>query len=98
VRAGIHKINMPNESQDPTEESPLLEDSRGSSTEQSNPTPDTEAGQPNGDPPDVPIADEPSTARLVVILGSIYVGVFLAALGLSPQSMKSYANNKQTLL
>lgn len=30
----------------------------------------------------VPIADQPSTKKLVVILGSIWVGVFLGALGL----------------
>lgn len=28
-----------------------------------------------------PVADEPSTRELIVILGSIWVGVFLAALG-----------------
>ena len=78
---------MSDEAQDPTEESPLLEDSRNSDAEHSNAPPDTEAGQPNGHLPDVPIADVPSTTRLVVILGSVYVGVFLAALGQSSYSV-----------
>lgn len=33
------------------------------------------------DEDDVPLADEPSTKELVLVLGSIWVGVFLAALG-----------------
>ncbi len=32
---------------------------------------------------EVPIAEEPGTAKLLLVLGSIWIGCFLAALGLS---------------
>ena len=76
---------MAGENGSPTEASPLLRD-RESSTdiapEHDSPARDTEAAQPAVNQPDVPIPEEPSTAKIVVILGSIYVGVFLAALGI----------------
>ncbi len=37
-----------------------------------------------GDEPQVTIAEEPSNKKLFLVLGSIWVGCFLAALGSSP--------------
>lgn len=56
-----------------TEQTPLLREE----TQQYAP-PDTAATQDS----EVPLAQEPSTRELVLILGSIWVGVFLAALGM----------------
>ena len=40
---------------------------------------------------EVPIAEEPSTAKLLLVLGSIWIGCFLAALGL-PQITMTQSN------
>lgn len=56
-----------------TEQMPLLREN----TQQHAP-PGTAATQDS----EVPLAQEPSTRELVLILGSIWVGVFLAALGM----------------
>lgn len=50
-----------------TERSPLLDNGANGNAEQRG--------------SDIPLADEPSTAKLVLTLGSCWVGVFLAALG-----------------
>lgn len=51
---------------------------------------DASHGQNGG----VPLAEEPSTAKLVVILGSTYFGIFLAALGRSI----AHVNPREALL
>ncbi|KAL1649558.1 hypothetical protein SLS58_001615 [Diplodia intermedia] len=56
----------PNGSAAATEHSPLLEDGAN--------------GNSNGADSSIPLAEEPSTLRLVLTLGSCWVGVFLAAL------------------
>ena len=56
-----------------TEQTPLLREE----TQQYAP-PGTAATQDS----EIPLAQEPSTKELVLILGSIWVGVFLAALGM----------------
>jgi hypothetical protein len=38
---------------------------------------------PESNAQDTPLSDEPSTKELIWILGSIWLGVFLAALGMS---------------
>lgn len=54
-----------------SEQTPLLGDR--SPNEQAVPSVDSE----------VPLADEPSSKELILVLGSIWVGVFLAALGMT---------------
>ena len=39
-------------------------------------------GEGNDDDDNIPLVEEPSTGQAVIILGSIWVGVFLAALGM----------------
>ncbi|KAI9854573.1 MAG: hypothetical protein M1824_000280 [Vezdaea acicularis] len=60
----------------PTERSPLLKAQNGD-PEPHNRATDEDTGGETGD---VPTVEEPATTKLVVILGSIYVGVFLASL------------------
>jgi hypothetical protein len=55
------------------EETPLLADQHGAGN-------GTTGGVDSGGEQTV-VAEEPSNKRLVVVLGSIYVGVFLGALG-----------------
>ena len=58
-----------------TEQTPLLADQTSQDVE------DASSASPNGDDGDIPLAEEPTTTQLVLILGSIWVGVFLGALG-----------------
>lgn len=62
----------PNASAAATEHSPLLEGGTNGNSEQP---------PSNGDVDSIPLAEEPSTAKLVLTLASVWVGVFLAALG-----------------
>ncbi|KAL1625930.1 hypothetical protein SLS56_007076 [Neofusicoccum ribis] len=64
----------PNASAAATEHSPLLESGTNGNTG------NTEQPPSNGDADSVPLAEEPSTAKLVLTLASVWVGVFLAAL------------------
>ncbi|EOD52517.1 putative mfs multidrug protein [Neofusicoccum parvum UCRNP2] len=61
----------PNASAAATEHSPLLEGGTNGNSEQP---------PSNGDVDSIPLAEEPSTAKLVLTLASVWVGVFLAAL------------------
>lgn len=62
----------------PLERSPLLGNGRNASTIDANEN-NTAAADAQEDN-DVPIAEEPSTAKLLLVMGSIWVGTFLAAL------------------
>ena len=61
----------------PTERSPLLK-AQNADPDSHNCATDEDTGEETGD---IPTIEEPATTKLVVILGSIYVGVFLASLG-----------------
>ena len=82
----VANFAMPAATFQPTEQSPLLRDSTKADHD------DDDAALENGEAhaedgeaanvTGVPIPDEPSNQRLAWILGSVYVGVFLAALGM----------------
>jgi len=61
----------------PTERTPLLRDGRPAQ-----PGGEEAAAAREAEGSDVPLAKEPSAKELVLILGSIWLGVFLAALGM----------------
>ncbi|KAF2453748.1 major facilitator superfamily domain-containing protein [Lineolata rhizophorae] len=63
---------MPTSPERAHEDTPLLADQP--SYDNASPPDDSEASS------EIPLADEPSTAKLVVTMGSVWVGVFLAAL------------------
>lgn len=71
----------------PGERSPLLGDGRRQALYNEPSQCAEEAGEnlsdAEGHEQDIPIAEEPSTKQLLVILGSIWFGCFLAALGMS---------------
>ena len=65
-------------SSEPTEQSPLLPD-RDQSTGDGI---ISQQGEGNGDDDNIPLVEEPSTGQAIITLSSIWVGVFLAALGM----------------
>jgi hypothetical protein len=68
------------------EESPLL--GRPPSADQGEAS--TGEGNVRDDEAGVPLAEEPSTAKLILVLGSIWLGVFLASLGAQPGVTPSF--------
>lgn len=67
------------------ETSPLLAKNRPQSNYDDPAVENGESSGPAGraeDADDPPLAEEPSNRKLALMLGSIYVGVFLAALGM----------------
>ncbi|KAA6413439.1 MAG: MFS multidrug transporter [Lasallia pustulata] len=78
MSASVHSRSEP--SPPPDEQSPLL--SNGKTQDQDNRTLEHGADRSeHGDgETDVPIAEEPSTAKLLVVLSSVWLGCFLAAL------------------
>lgn len=82
MSTSVHPHSEP--SSPPDEQSPLL--SNGKTQAQDSGTIEhgadrSEDGSSDGET-DVPIAEEPSTAKLVLVLSSIWLGCFLAALGI----------------
>lgn len=63
-----------------SERSPLLGDQKQTPD---NGTIEREAGEEaQEEPSDIPLAEQPSNAKLFVTLGTLYFGVFFAALGM----------------
>lgn len=87
MSASVHSRSEP--SPPPDEQSPLL--SNGKTQDQDNGTLEHGADRSeHGDgETDVPIAEEPSTAKLLVVLSSVWLGCFLAALGMGPPTTRT---------
>jgi hypothetical protein len=81
---------MPLESRssEATEHSPLLRD------EEQNGSPVQDGGQGGSqEPNDIPLAEEPSTKRLLAIMSAMWLGSFFAALGKSSVSSSCNFHN-----
>lgn len=76
------KRNNAEEEEFPSETSPLLGDSNGKINPNDGPSQEGNTGDAgeSRDENDVPFADEPSTGKLLLVMGSIWCGTFLAAL------------------
>jgi len=65
------------EDQADSERTPLLKSNGGPVSSQ-----DGQAAEQDASQSDTPLAEEPSTLKLAIILGSVWIGVFLNALGM----------------
>ena len=86
MSTSVHYRSVPSSAD---EQSPLL--SNGKTQAQDNGTIERGADRSEDDDgeTDVPIAEEPSTAKLVLVLSSIWLGCFLAALGTGPPTIRT---------
>lgn len=83
MSTSVHSRSEP--SSPPDEESPLLSNGKTQASDNGAIEHGAESSDEGGDhgETDVPIAEEPSTAKLVLVLSSIWLGCFLAALGMA---------------
>lgn len=82
MSTSVHSRSEP--SSPPNEQSPLLGNGKTQASDDGTIEHGAERSDESGDnaETDVPIAEEPSTAKLVLVLSSIWLGCFLAALGM----------------
>lgn len=87
MSTSVHSRSEP--SSPPDEQSPLLSNCQSQAQDNGTIEHGADRSEDADSEADVPIAEEPSTAKLVLVLSSIWLGCFLAALGMRGPTTRS---------